>query len=76
MFGEVIGIDGEWVLVKIILVNLVGNIFFFEKEVYFEDVMEGIYVLGNVKVEIIKEVEVVGVSGMNISIFGGFDMGS
>ena len=42
VFGEVTGIDGERVLVKITSVNLAGNILPFEKEVYSEDAMEGI----------------------------------
>ena len=36
VFGEVTGIDGERVLVKITSVNLAGNILPFEKEVYSE----------------------------------------
>ena len=51
------GIDGERVLVKITSVNLAGNILPFEKEVYSEDAMEGIYVPGNAKAETIKEAE-------------------
>ena len=57
VFGEVTGIDGERVLVKITSVNLAGNILPFEKEVYSEDAMEGIYVPGNAKAETIKEAE-------------------
>ena len=48
----------------------------FEKEVYSEDAMEGIYVPGNAKAETIKEAEAAGVSGTNTSISGGLDMGS
>ena len=62
VFGEVTGIDGERVLVKITSVNLAGNILPFEKEVYSEDA--------------IKEAEAAGVSGTNTSISGGLDMGS
>ena len=76
VFGEVTGIDGERVLVKITSVNLAGNILPFEKEVYSEDAMEGIYVPGNAKAETIKEAEAAGVSGTNTSISGGLDMGS
>lgn len=76
VFGEVAGIDGERVLVKITSVNLAGNILPFEKEVYSEDAMEGIYVPGNAKAETIKEAEAAGVSGTNTSISGGLDMGS
>jgi len=68
--------DGERVLVKITSVNLAGNILPFEKEVYSEDAMEGIYVPGNAKAETIKEAEAAGVSGTNTSISGGLDMGS
>ena len=57
-------------------VNLAGNILPFEKEVYSEDAMEGIYVPGNAKAETIKEAEAAGVSGTNTSISGGLDMGS
>ena len=71
VFGEVTGIDGERVLVKITSVNLAGNILPFEKEVYSEDAMEGIYVPGNAKAETIKEAEAAGVSGTNTSISGG-----
>ena len=63
-------------LVKITSVNLAGNILPFEKEVYSEDAMEGIYVPGNAKAETIKEAEAAGVSGTNTSISGGLDMGS
>ena len=73
VFGEVTGIDGERVLVKITSVNLAGNILPFEKEVYSEDAMEGIYVPGNAKAETIKEAEAAGVSGTNTSISGGLD---
>ena len=66
VFGEVTGIDGERVLVKITSVNLAGNILPFEKEVYSEDAMEGIYVPGNAKAETIKEAEAAGVSGTNM----------
>lgn len=76
VFGEVTSIDGERVLVKITSVNLAGNILPFEKEVYSEDAMEGIYVPGNVKAETVKEAEAAGVSGANTNISGGLDMGS
>lgn len=76
IFGEVTRIDGERVLIKITSVNLGGNILPFEKEVYSEDAMEGIYVPGNVKVETVQEAEAAGVSGASTNISGGFDMGS
>lgn len=76
IFGEVTRIDGERVLIKITSVNLGGNILPFEKEVYSEDAMEGIYVPGNVKAETVQEAEAAGVSGASTNISGGFDMGS
>ncbi len=76
VFGEVMKIDGERVLVRITSVNLGGNILPFEKEVYSEDAMEGIYVPGNAKAETIQEAEAAGVSGAGTNIAGGFDVGS
>lgn len=76
VFGEVMKIDGERVLVRITSVNLGGNILPFEKEVYSEDAMEGIYVPGNAKAETIQEAEAAGVSGASTSIAGGLDVGS
>ncbi|EYB11334.1 conjugative transposon TraM protein [Bacteroides fragilis str. 3783N1-6] len=76
VFGEVTGIDGERVLVKIVSVNLSGNILPFEKQVYSEDAIQGIYVPGNVKAETAQEAQAAGISGANTNISGGFDMGS
>ena len=76
VFGEVMKIDGERVLVRITSVNLGGNILPFEKEVYSEDAMEGIYVPGNAKAETIQEAEAAGVSGAGTNIAGGLDVGS
>ena len=76
VFGEVMKIDGERVLVRITSVNLGGNILPFEKEVYSEDAMEGIYVPGNAKAETIREAEAAGVSGAGTNIAGGLDVGS
>ncbi|WP_280227523.1 conjugative transposon protein TraM [Bacteroides fragilis] len=76
VFGEVTGIDGERVLVKITSVNLGGNILPFEKQVYSEDAIQGIYVPGNVKAETAQEAGAAGISGANTNISGGFDMGS
>lgn len=76
VFGEVMKIDGERVLVRITSVNLGGNILPFEKEVYSEDAMEGIYVPGNARAETIQEAEAAGVSGAGTNIAGGFDVGS
>lgn len=76
VFGEVMKIDGERVLVRITSVNLGGNILPFEKEVYSEDAMEGIYVPGNARAETIQEAEAAGVSGAGTNIAGGLDVGS
>lgn len=70
------GIDGERVLVKITSVNLGGNILPFQKQVYSEDAIQGIYVPGNVKAETAQEAGAAGISGANTNISGGFDMGS
>lgn len=76
VFGEVTGINGERVLVKITSVNLGGNILPFDKQVYSEDAIQGIYVPGNVKAETAQEAGVAGISGANTNISGGFDIGS
>ena len=76
VFGEVTGINGERVLVKITSVNLGGNILPFDKQVYSEDAIQGIYVPGNVKAETAQEAGAAGISGANTNISGGFDMGS
>ncbi|MCS2532211.1 conjugative transposon protein TraM [Bacteroides fragilis] len=48
----------------------------FEKQVYSEDAIQGIYVPGNVKAETAQEAGAAGISGANTNISGGFDMGS
>lgn len=49
VFGEVTGIDGERVNVRITHINYQGNILPFEKLVYSKDALLGIYVPGNPK---------------------------
>lgn len=56
VFGVVTGIDGERVNVRITHINVSGNILPFEKQVYSKDALLGIYVPGNPKADVTKDV--------------------
>lgn len=64
IFGEVKSIDGERVMVEIKYINYNGNILPFKKEVYSRDALVGIYVPGNPKSEINKDVTEGAISGL------------
>lgn len=76
VYGEVTQIDGERVKVKITTININNNILPFEKDVYSQDALEGIYVPGNAKAEVTQDAEAGAVAGSNMNVSGGIDMGS
>ena len=63
-------------LIRLYRSNRSKNILPFQKQVYSEDAIQGIYVPGNVKAETAQEAGAAGTSGANTNISGGFDMGS
>ena len=76
VYGEVTGIDGERVIVKINSININNNILPFRKNVYSRDAIEGIYVPGNPKSDVAKDAGAAAASGANTSISGGLDIGT
>lgn len=76
VYGQVTGIDGERVNVKITTINIDNNILPFKKCVYSKDAIEGIYVPGNPKSEAAQEAGSAAVQGSNANITGGFDLGT
>lgn len=76
VYGEVTAIDGERVIVKISSININNNILPFKRNVYSRDAIEGIYVPGNPKSDVAKDVGAAAASGANTNISGGFDIGT
>lgn len=76
VYGEVTGIDGERVIVKINSININNNILPFRKNVYSRDAIEGIYVPGNPKSDVAKDAGAAAASGANTNISGGLDIGT
>ncbi|SUV47267.1 TraM-like conjugate transposon protein [Bacteroides eggerthii] len=76
VFGEVMKIDGERVLVRITSGKPGRQPYFLSKRKYILRMQwKGIYVPGNAKAETIQEAEAAGVSGAGTNIAGGLDVG-
>lgn len=76
VYGETTAIEGERVIVKISSININNNILPFKKNVYSRDAIEGIYVPGNPKSDVVKDAGAAAASGANTNISGGFDIGT